>query len=94
MQCACDLLSSVACLVLQYFSTLSHGYQGTDIEQEMCVLIFSITLSETFLIIRRIGRDMTKMYIGLHVSSTRYSCPVLIKLEFSRQIFEAHWTWN
>jgi len=28
------------------------------------------------------------MYIGLHVLySTRYSCPILMKLEFSRQFF-------
>ena len=27
------------------------------------------------------------MYIGLHVTY-RYSCPILMKLEFSRQIFE------
>jgi hypothetical protein len=32
---------------------------------------------------------MIKMYIGRHVS-TRYSCPILIKLEFSRQIFEKY----
>jgi len=31
----------------------------------MCVLIFSTT-SDTFLILRRIQRDITKMYIGLH----------------------------
>ena len=28
------------------------------------------------------------MYIALHIPSTRYSRPVLMKLEFSRQIFE------
>jgi len=33
----------------------------------MCVLIFSTTLSEMFLIIRGTERDMIKKYIGLHV---------------------------
>ena len=33
----------------------------------MCVLISVQILSETFLILRRKERDMTKMYIGLHV---------------------------
>ena len=42
-------------------------------------------LSETFLIIRRNERDMIEMYIGLHV---KYSCPILMKLEFSTQISE------
>jgi hypothetical protein len=30
-----------------------------------------------------------KMYIGLHVKC-RYSCQILMKLEFSREIFEKH----
>ena len=34
----------------------------------MCVPISSTTLSETFIILRRIERDMMKkIYIGLHV---------------------------
>ena len=50
---------------LQYFSTLSHktgGFSGGGevIEYKMCVLIFSTTLSEKFLILRRTERDITK----------------------------------
>jgi hypothetical protein len=40
------ILSSVACLVLQCFSTLSHkrhDFRKQIMEQEMCVLIFSTT---------------------------------------------------
>jgi hypothetical protein len=55
----------------------------------MCVLIFSTTLSETFLILRRIQRYVI---INVHQSSCkvlyRYSCHILKKFEFSRQIFE------
>ena len=28
------------------------------------------------------------MYVGLHVKYTFYSCPISMKLEFSRQIFD------
>jgi hypothetical protein len=32
-----------------------------------CVLVFSTTFSETFLILRRNERDTIKMFMGLHV---------------------------
>jgi hypothetical protein len=55
------ILSSVSCLALPYFSTLSHiryDFRENIIEHKMCVLVFSITLSEIFLILRRIQRDI------------------------------------
>jgi hypothetical protein len=48
------------------------------------VLIFSTTLSETFLIPSGNERDMTNK---LYWSSLLYSCPILTKLEFFRRIF-------
>jgi hypothetical protein len=63
----------VACLVLPYFSKLSHkrhDFRGEkDIEDELFVLIFSITLCETFLILRRIRR-------GVIINVYRSSCKV------------------
>jgi len=51
------------------------------IEHKMLVFIFSTNLSETFLILSGMERDMIKKYIGLHVKySTCYSGPILMKL--------------
>jgi len=75
MQFACAILSSVSCPTLQYFATLS--YERHDLEKEknllfffflnregkIRVLIFSTTLSETYLILRRTDRDMIKKYL-------------------------------
>jgi hypothetical protein len=62
MQSACALFSSAACPAVLYVSTLSHERRDLrkNIEYEMCVLIFSTNLSETFLILRRNERDMIK----------------------------------
>jgi hypothetical protein len=77
------ILSSEAWSVLQYFSTLSHkrhdirknGYRTRN------VFLFSLKLlSEAFLILRRIPRDVIKICIGHHVSNL-YSCQILMTLE-------------
>ena len=63
MRMRLTVLSSVACLTVQYFRTLSHkrhDFQKQVFEHNVCVLIFSIILSETFLILKRIERDMIK----------------------------------
>jgi hypothetical protein len=50
-----------------------------------------LLLSKTFLILRIIQRDKIKnIYIGLHVKCPSLSCPNLLKLEFSPQIFEKY----
>jgi hypothetical protein len=54
MQRACFTLLSVTYPALSYFSTLSHKWQDLRkkvIKYNTCVLIFSTTLSETFLIL-------------------------------------------
>ena len=58
------------------FSTLSHkrhDFRKNVIERKMCILIFSTTLLETFLILRRIRRDTM---INIH----KYSREVLVIL--------------
>jgi hypothetical protein len=65
------ILSSVACLAVPYFSTLSHkrhDFRKNIIGHKMCILIFSATLFETFHILRRIERDID---INVHRSSCK-----------------------
>jgi len=57
----CAILSSVVCLAPQYSSTLSHT------EYKMCVLIFSASLCETFLILRRTEHNII-------INALRSSC--------------------
>jgi len=52
----CIILSPVAYVVLPYFSTLLHkryDLREQVIEHKICVLIFSTTLVQTFLILRK-----------------------------------------
>jgi hypothetical protein len=65
------MLSSVACLAVPYFTTLSHkrhDFRKKVIEHtsKICVLIFSPNLSETFLVLTTIKRDII---INVHRSS-------------------------
>ena len=56
------MFSSVACLVLPQFSTLSYKWQHFRkriIESEVHVLTFPVTLSEIFLTRKGIQRDIT-----------------------------------
>ena len=89
MQCACAILPSVACPVLQYFSTLSH--KGHDFRKrygaQNALFKFSLQILRNIFFSRKTERHMIKMFIVFHVS-TRYSCQILIKLEFSRHTFE------
>ena len=59
------VLSSVTILSLLYISALSrkrHDFRGGKkvTKHKMCVLIFSTTLSEKFIVLRRIERDIIK----------------------------------
>ena len=92
MHCAWAILSSLACHALQYLPTLSHkryDFFFFKLRNTKCVFWFSLQLlSETFLILRRNERDMIKKCMVVFTYSTHYSCPILMKLKFSRHIFE------
>ena len=76
-------LSRAAYLAVQYFSTLSHkrnDFRENVHEHKMCGSIFSTTLPQTFLIVRRIWRDIIK---NAHWSSFKVhviNCQILRKL--------------
>jgi hypothetical protein len=72
----CIILSSVASLAVPYFSTLSHkrhDFRTKVTEHKMCVLLFSKTLPEKFLILSRTERDIL-------ISVKNNSCKVPVTL--------------
>ena len=63
------------------------GGEGGSIQHEMCWFSLQL-LYENFLIISRTERDMIKNVYWSSCDVNRYSCPILMTLEFSRRIFE------
>jgi len=78
MQCACAILSFVACTGLQYFSILSHKiheFRRKKLQNIRCVLIISLNLSEMFPTLRRIERDMIKnVFLLLNYYTNHCTC--------------------
>jgi hypothetical protein len=73
----CIVLPSVACAVLSYFLhyLINDTIFGKVLWRAKCVLIFSTTLSETFLILRGIQRNTI---INVHRSSCKVSVILVI----------------
>jgi hypothetical protein len=82
------ILSSVAFLVPQYFSTLSHKWHNfrKKIIEHKYLLWFSLhLLSETFLILRRTERDIIKNIYWSSCKIPGYYCQIQLQ-----QIFKMH----
>jgi hypothetical protein len=91
MQCACAILSPVACPALQYFSTLSHkrhDFRKKVTEQKMCVLISSTNFVWSISHSKKNWARYDQKYLLVFVCITRYSCPIVRKLAISRQFFK------
>ena len=72
------------------FFQLSHkrrDFRREVTEHKMCVLIFSTTFVWNISHSKKNWARYDQKCISVFLSSTGYSCPILIKLEISRQIF-------
>ena len=84
MPCACAVLSSVACLAVSYFSTLS--YKRKCFKKKMflnikCVFWFSVNCC-FFSLCKKNWARHDQICILVFTYSTRRSCQILIKLNF------------
>jgi hypothetical protein len=77
---------------LQYFSTFSHKRHDFRkfIGHNMCVLSFPTTFVCRILHSEKKWARYDKKCILVFIQSTLYSYPILMKLQFSRQIFEKY----
>ena len=77
-----NTFSSVACLAVQYYSTLSRMRQIFEKKK-----LLNINLCFNFLLKILPKKILPYMYILIH-ARCRYSCQILIKLDFFRHVFE------
>jgi len=85
-------MSYVACPAPQYFSTLSHKRRDfwKKVFSTKCLSSFSkIFLWNIFHSGKKWARYDQKRIL-VFIQSNLYSCPILVKLEFSQQIFEKY----
>jgi len=91
MQCACAILSFLACPALQYFSTLCHKQHDFRKEsyrtQNVCFdflykFVWNISHS------KKNWERFDQKCISVFMYSTGYYCQIVMKIEFFRKIFE------
>ena len=91
-QWACVTLSSVACPALQHFSKLSHkrhDLRKNVTEYKLCVSIFSTTFIWNISHSKKECARYDKKNVHRSLRKVAvYSCQILMKIEFSRQIFK------
>jgi hypothetical protein len=92
MQCACVILPSEACPALQYFSR--YLIYRMIFEKKLfnikCVLISCTTSLWNFSHSKRNLASYDKKCTLVFMQSNRYSCQILVRPEFSRQIFKKY----
>ena len=75
------------CRIFSHFSCKRYDLKKV-IAQKMCVLIFSTTFVWNIYHSKKKWARYDQKSIWVFMWSTLYACPVLKKIEFSRQIFE------
>ena len=96
MRCACANFSSVACPALQYFSKSSHKrqYFPPSPPKKKCYwkcnvcFDFLYKFCLTYSYYNKKWARYNQKYALVLMCSTRYSCLILMKPDFSRQIFQ------
>jgi hypothetical protein len=74
--------------IFPHFLIYCRIFEKKKLPNTKCVFWFSLHFRpKHYSFYEEMSEIWHKMYIGLHVRY-RYSCPILIKLEFSRRIFE------
>jgi len=92
MQCACAILSSMACpaVIFQHYfindTIVKKEFNG----YKMFVLIFSSAFVRNICRSKKKWTRWDRKWMSVFISSTRYSCQILMKLEFPWQVFEKH----
>jgi len=82
-KCMRLVILSVACLAVPHLRTLSrkrHYFRGKVIEQNTCAFMLSRTLSETFLILRRVQRHAI-INVYSYSCEVPVTCQILMKLK-------------
>jgi hypothetical protein len=81
------ILSSVACLAVTYFSTLYHkrqDFRKIVIEYKICILGFP--MFETFLVLRKIQRDVPRSSCKVLVILVRFNETSIFLRDFRKLI--------
>jgi len=82
------MLSSMACLAVPYLPTLSHKrHDFRKTVTEHMFRFFLQFLSEKFLILRRIQRNIISMFLGFRVKYPLL-CQIIMRHEHYRKILE------
>jgi len=83
-------LSSLTCPAIPHFSTLSHKRHDFRPPKNIGrrIMFWFSLLSENFPFLRRTQRDVIRSVLLRSSCKNRYSCHILMTLEFSRQSFQ------
>jgi hypothetical protein len=87
MPCTCAVLSSVACPALKYFLINGTIFEKVT-EHNVYVLIVFTTFVWNVSHSKKKWAKYGKQWFWSSCKVPLYSCPILMKLEFSRRIFE------